>query len=76
MTLADAVVQIPAELPDPGQPAFEPLMGSVGFFIGGLLAHRRGVPAAERSHWMGAGTWAGIGVGGAVWFLAYAIDRL
>lgn len=65
-----------AVLPDPGQPSFVPLMGSAGFFIGGLFAHIRGVPATQRSHWMGAGTWVGIGVGGAVWFLTYAMDRL
>jgi hypothetical protein len=76
MTLADAIVQGAAELPEFGQPAFVPLMGSVGFFVGGLLAHIRRVPPDERSRWMGVGTWAGLGVGRAIWILVFATDLL
>jgi hypothetical protein len=73
---AEFALLLASALPDVGQASFVPLMGSVGFFVGGLLARLRGVPLAARSHWMSVGTWVGIGVGGAIWFLTYAIDRL
>jgi hypothetical protein len=41
-----------------------------------LLAFVRRVPRAERSHWTGTGAWLGIGIGGIVWTVAVAIDRL
>lgn len=70
------IVLLAAELPDPGHPSFAGLIGVVGYFLGGLLARVRRVPAQDRSRWMGAGMWAGIGCGGAVWILCVAIDRL
>jgi hypothetical protein len=76
MTPLVALILLTSELPDPGQPAFVPLAGSVDLFLGGLLALAKRVPPEERSRWMGAGTWAGIGFGGAVWIIAITMDRL
>jgi len=70
------LILLTSELPDPGMPYFAPLMGAVGFFVGGLLAHLRSVAADERSRWAGTGMWVGIGVGGTIWTLVYVIDRL
>ena len=57
MTLLVPLVLLTSSLPDPGMPSFVPLMGTVGLFIGGLVAHLRGIPADERSRWTGTGTW-------------------
>jgi hypothetical protein len=76
MMLLVLIVLLTSELPDPGMPYFVPLMGTVGLFVGGLIAHLRGVPPDERQRWAGTGTWAGIGIGGAVWMFIYAMDRL
>ncbi|HEU4704032.1 MAG TPA: hypothetical protein VFS37_16235 [Conexibacter sp.] len=70
------LILLASELPDPGMPHFVPLMGTLGLFVGGLAAHLRGIPAEERSRCTGTGTWAGIGVGGAVWIAVHVIDRL
>jgi len=76
MILLVDLVLLTSELPDPGMPYFAPLVGTIGFFVGGLLAHLRHIPADERSRWTGSGTWVGIGVGGAIWAVVYAMDRL
>jgi hypothetical protein len=55
---------------------FAPLMGAVGLFLGGLVAHLRGVPHEKRTHWMNVGTWSGTGIGIAVWMLGFATDLL
>jgi hypothetical protein len=76
MILLVLIVLLTAELPDPGMPYFAPLVGGIGYFVGGLLAEIRRVSADERSRWTGTGMWAGIGIGGAIWAVVYAMDRL
>lgn len=70
------ILALGSELPDPGQMSFGPLMGAVGLFISGLLAHVRGVTHEQRARWVGIGTWSGTGVGFAVWMLGFAKDLL
>lgn len=70
------VIVLASELPDPGQLSFAPLMGAVGLFVGGLVAHARGVSPEERARWISAGTWSGIGVGVVIWMLGFAIGLL
>jgi hypothetical protein len=76
MTPFVLLILLTSELPDPGMPYFVPLMGTVGLFVGGLVAHIRGISPEERSRWTSTGTWAGIGIGAAVWAVVYAMDRL
>jgi hypothetical protein len=76
MSAMDVVAVVAATLPDPGNPSFVPFMGGFGLFVGGLVAHLRGLGADERARLMGVGTWFGIGLGGAVWIVLVAMDRL
>ncbi len=76
MTLLVLLILLTSELPDPGMPYFVPLMGTIGLFVGGLVAHLRDLPPDERPRWTGTGTWVGVGIGGAVWIVVYVIDRL
>ena len=76
MILLVLIVLLTSELPDPGMPYFVPFIGTVGLFVAGLVAHLRGISPDERSRWISAGTWVGLGIGGAVWIAVYAIDRL
>jgi hypothetical protein len=76
MTTRDLIVVFASRLPDPGQLSFAPLMGAVGLFVGGLLAHLRGASDAERSRLTSVGTWSGIGFGLVVWSLGFAIHPL
>lgn len=71
-----AIVVLASQPPDPGQLSFAPLMGAVGLFVGGLVAHLRGASEEERSRLVNIGTWSGIGFGLVVWSLDFAIDRL
>jgi hypothetical protein len=71
-----AVLVLASELPDPGQMSFAPLMGAVGLFAGGLVAHVRGVSHEERTRWISVGTWSGTGVGFAISMLGFATDLL
>lgn len=75
MTLG-VLVHLASELPDPGQMSFAPLMGALGLFVGGLVAHLRGASDEARARWTSRGTWWGIGVGLAVWLLGFAIHPL
>lgn len=76
MILLVLIVLLASELPDPGQMSFAPLMGAVGLFAGGLVAHVRGVSREERTHWISVGMWSGTGVGFAIWMLGFATDVL
>lgn len=71
-----AFVLLASQLPDPGQLSFAPILGAVGYFVAGLVAHVHGVPDNERGRLADLGTWVGIGVGLAVWLLGFAIDLL
>jgi hypothetical protein len=70
------ILVLASELPDPGQMSFAPLMGTVGLFVSGFIAELRGVSHEQRARWVAIGTWAGTGVGFAVWMLGFAMDPL
>jgi hypothetical protein len=73
MTLAGALVQLAAALPDPGTPAFPALCGGYGGFAAGLVARLRKQPVGPR---VTGGTVVGFGIGLVCWLVALAIDRL
>ena len=73
MTLIDALVQLAAELPDPGAPTFPALCGGYGGFAAGLVAWLRTHPIGPR---VAGGTVVGFGIGLVCWLVALAIDRL
>ena len=70
------LVLLASELPHPGQMSLAPLMGAAGLFVGGLVAHVRGVSHERRARLIGIGTWSGTGIGFAVWMLGFALDLL
>ena len=70
------ILVLASELPDPGQMSFGPLMGGAGLFVSGLVAQVLGMSHEQRARWVAIGTWAGTGVGFAVWMLGFAMDPL
>jgi len=73
MTTFDALIQLAAELPDPGSPMFPTLCGGHGAFLAAVLAWLRRRPIGP---FAGGGTVLGFGVGYICWLTALAIDRL
>ena len=73
MTLIDALVQLAAALPDPGQPTFPGICGTFAGFVGGVIAwHRR----SSLGSGMAVGSVVGFGVGLLCWVAAIAIYGL
>ncbi len=73
MIVVDAIVQLAATLPDPGQPSFAMLCAGYGMSIGCLVAWRRRRPIGPM---VSGGSVVGFVVGSVCWLIALAIDRL
>jgi hypothetical protein len=73
MSVAEAILWLAAELPDPGAALFPALCGSYGGFVCGLAGWLGRRPIGPL---VAGGTVLGFGVGLLSWLAALAIDRL
>jgi hypothetical protein len=73
MTFVSTLVQLAAELPDPGAPMFPTLCAGHGGFLAGVGAWFRRRPIGP---FVAGGSVVGFGVGYVCWLAALAIDRL
>jgi hypothetical protein len=75
MRLVDAV-KLAAELPDPGKPSTIALAGTLGAFVGALIAERRKLPSSSAGDLTRRGMVVGTGAGLMGWLTRFATDLL
>jgi len=70
------VVLLTSELPDPGKPSTIALAGTLGAFVGALVAECRKLPSGPAGDLTRRGMVVGAGAGLGAWLAVFAIDLL